>query len=62
MNVGAGVKLFSHLQAAVNYNIPLSEEGTYNLFSKEVSAEDKIEKANGALKASTLQFVVTWTF
>ena len=64
INVGAGVKLFNHLQAAVNYNIPLSEEGTYDLFKEtdEGGITKKVEQGNEAIKASTLQFIFTWTF
>ena len=64
VNIGAGVKLINHLQAAVNYNIPLSQEGTFNLYNdvqngKYIKAAGQADKA---FKASTLQFLVTWTF
>lgn len=64
INVGAGVKLFNHLQAAINYNIPLSEEGTYDLFkeTEDGGIKNKVEQGSEAIKASTLQFIFTWTF
>ena len=64
INVGAGVKLINHIQAGVNYNIPVSKEGAY----KHVSATDPgsvVNAAQGAsesIKSSTLQFSLTWTF
>ena len=64
VNIGAGVKLINHLQAAVNYNIPLSQEGTFNLYD-DVQNGNYIKaagQADKAFKASTLQFLVTWTF
>ena len=64
VNIGAGVKLINHLQAAVNYNIPLSQEGTFNLYD-DVQNGNYIKaagQADKAFKASTLQFMVTWTF
>jgi len=63
-NIGAGVKLFNRLQAAVNYNLPLTEEGTYNLYENATTGHlgTATDQANDAFKASTLQFIVTWTF
>ena len=64
VNVGAGVKLINHIQAAVNYNIPLSQEGTYNLY-EDVNEGNYLNAAKAgskAFKASTLQFILTWTF
>lgn len=64
INIGAGVKLINHIQAAVNYNIPLSQEGTYNLYEdvKEGQVLDAFKAGDDAFKASTLQFILTWTF
>lgn len=64
INVGAGVKLINHIQAAVNYNIPLSQEGTYNLYEdvKDGQVLDAFKAGDNAFKASTLQFILTWTF
>lgn len=64
INVGAGVKLINHIQAAVNYNIPLSKEGTYNLYenASEGNYFKAIADGSEAFKSSTLQFIVTWTF
>ena len=63
-NIGAGVKLFNRLQAAINYNLPLTEEGTYNLYENATTGHlgTATDQANDAIKASTLQFIVTWTF
>ena len=64
VNIGAGVKLINHIQAAVNYNIPLSQEGTFNLY-KDIEDENywkAAKQSNEAFKASTLQFILTWTF
>lgn len=64
INVGAGVKLINHIQAGINYNIPVSKEGEY----KHVSATNPgsiVNAAKGAsesIKSSTLQFSLTWTF
>ena len=64
VNVGAGVKLINHIQAGINYNIPVSKEGAYKLYeNQDVNAA--VNAANGAgdaIKASTLQFSLTWTF
>ena len=64
VNIGAGVKLINHLQAAVNYNIPLSQEGTFNLYNDVQNGKyiKAVGQADKAFKASTLQFLVTWTF
>ena len=63
-NVGAGVKLFSHIQAAINYNLPLTEEGSYNLYENATTGhlDTASEQASEAFDASTLQFILTWTF
>ncbi len=64
INIGAGVKLLNHIQAAVNYNIPLSKEGTYNLYedTTEGNYKDAVVAGSEAFKASTLQFIFTLTF
>ncbi len=62
-NVGAGIKLFNHFQAAVNYNMPLSKEGSYELKTlAEGKTEDALKLADSKFKQSTLQFSVTYTF
>lgn len=64
INVGAGVKLINHIQAGINYNIPVSKEGAYKLYENQ-NVETAANAANGAgdaIKASTLQFSLTWTF
>lgn len=61
INVGAGVKLINHIQAAVNYNIPVTKEGTYEILD---GADPTTLASQGIedIKSSTLQFIVTWTF
>ena len=64
INVGAGVKLINHIQAGVNYNIPVSKEGAYRLYENQ-NVQNAANAANGAgdaIKASTLQVSLTWTF
>ena len=75
MNLGVGVKLFNHLQAAVNYNIPLTPSGAYTLYENvetgandNASILDRIEAAGKAkdtaeeaYKSRVLQFSVTYT-
>ena len=75
MNLGVGVKLFNHLQAAVNYNIPITPSGVYTLYEDvetgsndnasildRIEAVQNIKNANEKFKSSTLQFSVTYTF
>lgn len=76
MNLGVGVKLFNHLQAAVNYNVPLTPSGAYSLYENvetgandNASILDRIEAAGKAkdtaeeaFKSRVLQFSVTYTF
>lgn len=59
-NVGAGVKLINHLQAAVNYNIPMTKEGACEYFEADQQTQISIGKEK--MKQSTLQFSVTYTF
>ena len=64
INIGAGIKLINHIQAGINYNIPVSKEGAYKLYENQ-DVESAANAANGAgdaIKASTLQFSLTWTF
>ena len=61
INVGAGVKLLNHIQAGVNYNIPVSKEGAYK-FKEEPTPGTFIDNEPVDIKASTLQFSLTWTF
>ena len=64
INVGAGVKLINHIQAGINYNIPVSKEGAYNLYENQTvdNAVNAASEAGNSIKASTLQFSLTWTF
>ncbi len=61
INVGAGVKLINHIQAGVNYNIPVSKEGAYK-FTENPTPGTAIDHKPVDIKASTLQFSLTWTF
>ena len=61
INVGAGVKLINHIQAGVNYNIPVSKEGAYK-FQQNPTPGTVIDNEPVDIKASTLQFLLTWTF
>ena len=69
-NIGAGIKLIDHLQAAINYNIPITEDGAYSFYEDVQGAVNgnnndlKTAKNKGeeAFKSSTLQFILTWTF
>ena len=64
INISAGIKLINHIQAGINYNIPVSKEGAYKLYENQ-NVESAANAANGAgdaIKASTLQFSLTWTF
>ena len=61
INVGAGVKLINHIQAGINYNIPVSKEGAYK-FTENPTPGTAIDHKPVDIKASTLQFSLTWTF
>jgi len=61
INVGAGVKLINHIQAGINYNIPVSKEGAYK-FTESPTPGTVIDHKPVDIKASTLQFSLTWTF
>ncbi|MBR4842423.1 MAG: porin family protein [Bacteroidaceae bacterium] len=63
-NIGAGVKLINHIQAAINYNLPLTQEGTFNLYENATTGHvgTATDQVSDAFDASTLQFILTWTF
>jgi hypothetical protein len=61
INIGAGVKLLNHIQAGVNYNIPVSKEGAYK-FTEDPGLATAVEHNPVDIKASTLQFSLAWTF
>lgn len=61
INVGAGVKLINHIQAGVNYNIPVSKEGAYK-FTENPTVGGAIDHKPVDIKSSVLQFSLTWTF
>ena len=63
INVGAGVKLINHIQAGVNYNIPVSKEGAIKLANDPAPTPGAVVNNNPVdFKSSTLQFSLTWTF
>ena len=61
INIGAGVKLINHIQAGVNYNIPVSKEGAYK-FKESPTPGTYIDNKPVDIKSSVLQFSLTWTF
>ncbi len=61
INVGAGVKLINHIQAGINYNIPVSKEGAVKVIDSP-SPGAVIDNKPVDFKSSTLQFCLTWTF
>ena len=61
INVGAGVKLINHIQAGVNYNIPVSKEGAVKVIDNPTPGA-VVDNKPVDFKSSTLQFSLTWTF
>ena len=61
INVGAGVKLINHIQAGVNYNIPVSKEGAVKVIESPTPGA-VVDNEPVDFKSSTLQFSLTWTF
>ena len=61
INIGAGVKLINHIQAGINYNIPVSKEGVTKM-ADNPTLGTAIDNKPADFKASTLQFLLTWTF
>lgn len=61
INVGAGVKLINHIQAGVNYNIPVSKEGAVKVIENPTPGA-VVDNEPVDFKSSTLQFSLTWTF
>lgn len=61
INVGAGVKLINHIQAGINYNIPVSKDGAVKVIESPTPGA-LIDNKPVDIKASTLQFLLTWTF
>ena len=61
INVGAGVKLINHIQAGVNYNIPVSKEGAVKVIESPTPGA-VVDNDPVDFKSSTLQFSLTWTF
>lgn len=61
INIGAGVKLISHIQAGINYNIPVSKEGAVKVIDNPTPGA-VIDNEPVDFKSSTLQFSLTWTF
>ena len=61
INVGAGVKLINHIQAGINYNIPVSKEGAVKVIDNPTPGA-VVDNEPVDFKSSTLQFSLTWTF
>ena len=61
INIGAGVKLINHIQAGINYNIPVSKDGAVKVIESPTPGA-LIDNKPVDIKASTLQFLLTWTF
>lgn len=61
INIGAGVKLINHIQAGINYNIPVSKDGAVKVIESPTPGA-VIDNKPVDIKASTLQFLLTWTF
>lgn len=61
INVGAGVKLINHIQAGINYNIPVSKEGAVKVIESPTPGA-VVDNDPVDFKSSTLQFSLTWTF
>ena len=61
INVGAGVKLINHIQAGINYNIPVSKEGAVKVIENPTPGA-VVDNEPVDFKSSTLQFSLTWTF
>ena len=61
INIGAGVKLINHIQAGINYNIPVSKDGAVKVIESPTPGA-LIDNKPIDIKASTLQFLLTWTF
>jgi len=61
INVGAGVKLINHIQAGINYNIPVSKEGAVKVIESPTPGA-VVDNEPVDFKSSTLQFSLTWTF
>ena len=57
------MKLINHIQAGINYNIPVSKEGAIKL-AEDSNPSPAAIAANPPVnfKSSTLQFSLTWTF
>ena len=54
-DVGAGVELFDHLQLAVNYNLPLSADGSLHTAMKDITSKD-------SFNSSILQLMLSYKF
>ena len=57
LNLGAGVKLFSHLQVGVNYQIPLGDS-----FSWKNVGETLADEIGGNAKTKTVQVSLAYIF
>ena len=57
LNLGAGVKLFSHLQVGVNYQLPLGDS-----FSWKNVGETIVDEIGGNAKTKTVQVSLAYIF
>lgn len=55
MNLGGGLEFFRHLQLAINYCLPMSDEGSFRETTGKVFSEE-------SFNSSTLQFILTYKF
>ena len=73
INIGAGLKFFNHLQLALTYHIPVTQEGVYSFYDDmtETVADDIINiglakdlyfRGESKIKSSALQMSMTITF
>ena len=54
-DVGAGIELFNHLQFALNYNLPLSDDGSLHTVMEDITSKD-------SFNSSTLQLMFSYKF
>ncbi len=55
MGLGGGLELFEHLQLAINYALPMSDDGSFRSLKGTTFSEE-------TFNSSTLQFILTYKF
>ena len=55
MGLGGGLELFEHLQLAINYALPMSDDGSFRSLKGTTFNEE-------SFNSSTLQFILTYKF